>query len=74
VIKESPFPKDADISSAEIPLLAMVCDHLLYDDDDVKKLLHKIAFRAPKHPPFLHPPLVDLLKKILSKTHETGIT
>jgi hypothetical protein len=74
MIKGSPYTKDEDISSALILLLAMVCGHLPYYDDDVKKLIQKIAFSELKYPSFVHPPLVELLKKILSKTPETWIT
>lgn len=74
MIKGQSYTQAADIWSAGILLFSMVAGQLPYDDDNVQRLLQKIVYTDVHYPSFMSPPLVDLLRKMLSKNPESRIT
>ena len=74
MIKGQPYTRAADIWSAGILLFSMVAGQLPYDDDNIQRLLQKIVYTDVHYPGFMSPPLIDLLRKMLSKNPETRIT
>ena len=74
MVRGQPYTKMADIWSAGVLLYAMVTGQLPFDDDNMQHLLQKIAFTEPQYPPFLSPQLVDLLKKIMTKSPDQRAT
>ena len=74
MIKGQPYTRAADIWSAGILLFSMVAGQLPYDDDNIQRLLQKIVYTDIHYPGFMSPPLIDLLRKMLSKNPETRIT
>lgn len=67
MVRGRQYTKAADVWSSGILLYAMVAGCLPFDDDNMQRLLQKIAFTEPRYPSFLSPQLVDLLTKILQK-------
>ncbi|OHT13803.1 CAMK family protein kinase [Tritrichomonas foetus] len=68
MVRGQPYTKMADIWSSGVLLYAMVTGQLPFDDDNMQHLLQKIAFTEPQYPSFLSPQLVDLLKKVMTKS------
>jgi serine/threonine protein kinase len=67
IIKGLEYTKAADIWSEEILLFTVIEGKLPYDDDNIQKLLAKIAYSDIKYPDTFSPALLDLLKKMLNK-------
>ncbi|OHT10126.1 SNF1-related protein kinase catalytic subunit alpha KIN11 [Tritrichomonas foetus] len=74
MIKGQQYTNAADIWSSGILLYSMVAGKLPFDDANTQRLLQKIVYTDVHFPPFFSPPLIDLLKKILSKDPETRLT
>lgn len=74
MVKGNPYNSKSDIWSAGILLFAMCAGELPYEDDNVQKLLQKIAFKEPVYPSSFSLQLKDLLRKILSKDPERRLT
>lgn len=74
MIKGQPYTQAADIWSAGVLLYSMVAGHLPYVDDNIQRLLQKIVYTDVHYPGFMSPPLIDLLRKMLSKNPETRLT
>lgn len=74
MVKGLPYTKMADIWSAGVLLYAIVTGYLPFEDDNLSNLLQKIAFTEPTYPSFLSPQLVDLLKKILTKSTDERLS
>jgi serine/threonine protein kinase len=74
MIKGQAYTRAADVWSAGILLFSMVAGCLPYEDDNIQRLLQKIVYTEIHYPGFMSPPLIDLLRKMLSKNPETRIT
>ncbi|OHS98440.1 CAMK family protein kinase [Tritrichomonas foetus] len=64
----------SDIWSAGILLYAITVGELPYDDDNMIKLLQKIAYAEPEYPKKLSSQLQDLLQRMLKKDPGERIT
>jgi serine/threonine protein kinase len=73
MIKGQPYTTAADIWSSGVLLYAMCAGVLPYDDASPERLLQKIAYTDIVYPELMSPPLVDLLRKMLSKNPDTRI-
>jgi serine/threonine protein kinase len=68
------YTKSADIWSAGVLLYALVVGELPFQDSQIQRLLHKIAYSEPEYPEYLSPQLVDLLQKLLTKQPNSRLT
>ena len=74
MVRGQPYTKAADVWSAGVLLYAMVTGQLPFDDDNMQRLLQKIAFTEPQFPAYLSPQLVDLLRKVMMKNPDVRAT
>ena len=74
MVRGHPYTKAADVWSSGVLLYAMVTGRLPFDDDNMQKLLQKIAFTEPQYPSYLSPQLIDLLKKVMMKNPDFRLT
>jgi serine/threonine protein kinase len=74
MIMGRPYTKSADLWSAGVLLYALVIGELPFQDSQLQRLLHKIAYSDPEYPEFLSPQLVDLLQKVLTKQPDSRLT
>jgi hypothetical protein len=74
MVKGQAYSNSADIWSSGILLYAMSTGLLPFDDQNIESLFRKIVSQDIQYPSFLSPALVDLLKKMLTKTPELRIT
>ncbi|OHT14483.1 CAMK family protein kinase [Tritrichomonas foetus] len=74
MIKGEEYTAASDIWSAGILLFAMTHGELPYDDDNMQRLLQKIAYSSPNYSDHISPQLYDLLTKLLEKDPKERIT
>jgi serine/threonine protein kinase len=74
MIKGDFYTQAADIWSSGILLYSMTTGMLPFDDGNLETLFKKIVTQEPSYPTFLSPALIDLLKKMLSKSPDLRIT
>lgn len=74
MIKGEPYTNAADIWSVGVLLYSMVAGQLPFDDSDTQRLLEKIVYNDVQIPHFFSLPLIDLIKKILSKDPKSRST
>lgn len=74
MVRGNPYTKATDVWSSGILLYAICIGQLPFEDENMQRLLQKIAFTEPVYPSYLSPQLVDLLHKILTKTPESRIS
>lgn len=74
MVRGQPYTKAADVWSSGVLLYAMVTGQLPFDDENMQRLLQKIAFTEPQYPAYLSPQLVDLLRKVMMKNPDARAT
>ena len=74
MVRGQPYTKAADVWSSGVLLYAMVTGQLPFDDENMQRLLQKIAFTEPQYPSYLSPQLVDLLRKVMMKNPDARAT
>jgi serine/threonine protein kinase len=74
MIKGQSYTQAADIWSAGILLYSMATGSLPFEADSLQGLLRKIVTQEVVYPGFLSPQLVDLLRKMLTKSPDGRIT
>ena len=74
MVKGEQYTTNSDIWSAGILLYAMCAGELPFEDENIHRLLQKIAFTEPKYPVYFTSPLIDLLEKLLKKDPKDRIT
>ena len=74
MIKGEPYTTAADIWSAGVLLYTLVALELPFESETVPGMMKKIVYSQVKFPPFMSPPLDDLLNKMLTKDPESRIT
>ena len=74
MIKGQKYTISSDLWSAGILLYAMCMGELPFEDDNMQRLLQKIAYTEPMYPSTISPPLKDLLCRLLTKDPAERIT
>ncbi|EAY09535.1 CAMK family protein kinase [Trichomonas vaginalis G3] len=76
MIKREAYTVQADVWSTGILLYSLVVGRLPFEDSEnnVQKILQKIAYSEPFYPRFISPDLKDLLTKMLTKQPDKRIT
>jgi hypothetical protein len=74
MVKGHAYTQAADIWSAGVLLYAMSTAVLPFDDGDIQALFRKIVTQEVAYPSFLSPALVDLLRRMLTKSPDQRIT
>jgi len=74
MVKGQQYTAASDIWSAGVLLYAMCAGELPYEDENVQRLLQKIAFTDPHYPSHFSVPLKDLIQKMLAKEPSRRIT
>ena len=74
MIKEQKYTANVDVWSVGVLLYMLVVGKFPFEGEDVGTMMQRIVYSNPFFPPFVSPPLVDLLKKMLCKDPQRRIT
>ncbi|OHT08313.1 calcium/calmodulin-dependent protein kinase kinase [Tritrichomonas foetus] len=74
MIRGQSYTTASDLWSAGVLLYAMCMGELPFEDENMQRLLQKIAYTEPTYPSNISPPLKDLISRMLTKNPAERIT